>query len=389
MLGKDQLILVVDDIGPARQTILNILNVLGYKNTIQAADGRQAWEQLESHENVGLVISDWKMPQMSGIELLARVRSDLRWKNLPFFLVTSKSESEDVAQATDIGATGYMVKPLNLPILKNKLETLSGKTQGESLKETVVRAGMYRDKKDLEKAKTLLFSFLKENPDFESRICLEIGLILEEEGLWAEAERISERALKQSPEMSRALFLKARMQGMQGKWEQSIKTMQDALNINPRNAEFLIYQGTACLHLKNLVQAKSKFMTALNIYPKDMDLKQTVWNTYLKHGLVEQVQIDFGAVLFESLTPETLNNMAIILRKKNMLRDALLVYKQALKKDRDNPRILYNIASAYSKEGNKTIARKYLQKALEIKPDFNEALQLLENLDQEKETQDS
>ncbi len=389
MIDKDRQILVVDDIGPARQTVINILQVLGYKNSIEAGNGRHAWEQLQANENVGLVISDWKMPEMNGIDLLYMVRNDPRWRDIPFFLVTSKSETEDVAQATDMGATGYMVKPLNIHTLREKLESLSQETPSANLKKIIARAQEMSEQSKFDKAKALLVNFLNENPDFESRVLFEIGLILEQEGNWIDAEKIADKALKKNPDMSRALFLKARTQGMQNKWNQAIETMHKALEINSRNSDYLIFMGMAYLEIMNLVQARSRFMMALNTFPKDINLKQTIWNTYLKYGLVEQVQIDFGAVLFESLTADTLNNMAVVLRKKNMLREALAVYKQALKKDTENPRILFNMATAYFKKDNKFAASKHLKRALDIKPDFTEASELLESIaDQEGDQRD-
>src|SRR6056297_645473 len=124
MLDKDSCILVVDDIQPARETVLNILRVLGYKRIQEAVNGEEALQVLENNTGIKLVISDWKMPRMNGAELLRRMRSRPELEDIPFLFLTSKSETEDVAQACDLGVTEYMVKPLEVDVLLEKLKHL-------------------------------------------------------------------------------------------------------------------------------------------------------------------------------------------------------------------------------------------------------------------------
>ncbi|MFW5730062.1 MAG: response regulator [Desulfonatronovibrionaceae bacterium] len=380
MFTEKHAILVVDDVEPARHTVINILRVLGYQQTEEAATGQEAWEKLQAKPDVGLVISDWKMPGMSGVELLKKVREEDRLKDLPFFMVTSKSEKEDVAQAFDLGATGYMVKPLNIQVLKSKMESLFKETPARVLKKLLVQTQEKVQNGDFLKAKLLLLDFLKKNPDFKPRIFLELGLIMELEAKWDEAEKMADSALKMNPEMTRAWFLKARIRGVHADWEKAAQCIGKAIELNPRNADFLMFQGRVYLEMKNFPRARSSFITLLNAFPRDMELKQKIWNMYLDFGFVEQVQVDFGAILFESLSIDTLNNLAVALRKKDLLKESLLVYKQALKKEPNNSKVLYNAAMAQSKAGNPAVALKYLERAIDITPDFNEASELLATL---------
>lgn len=380
MFTEQDTILVVDDVEPARQTVINILRVLGYQQTEEAATGQEAWEKLQAGSKAVLIISDWKMPGMSGVELLKNVRADEKLKDLPFFLVTSKSEMEDVAQASDLGASGYMVKPLNIQVLKSKMQSLVKETPAAVLKKLLAQTQQEVEQGGFDKAKLLLLDFLKKNPDFKSRILLELGLIMELEAKWDEAEKMTDSALKMNPEMTRAWFLKARIRGAQSDWEKAAECIAKAIELSPRNSDFLMFQGRIFLEMKNFPKARSSFMTVVNSFPRDMELKQKIWNTYLDYGFVEQVQVDFGAILFESLTIDTLNNMAVALRRENRLQEAILVYKQALKKEPGNAKILYNAAMAQAKSGNPAAALKYLEKAIEIEPDFNEASELLASL---------
>ncbi|MFP4237099.1 MAG: response regulator [Desulfonatronovibrio sp.] len=385
MFSNEQSVLVVDDIGPSRQTVINVLRVLGYRKILEAGNGHEALEYLNSKKDVGLVISDWKMPVMNGIELLDKIRSRNEWSNLPFLLVTSKGEVEDVALASDMGATGFMVKPLNIKAFQGKLNSLTRNSPAAALKKVLDQNKKAIHNDNFGEAIRNLLLFLEDYPEFESRIHLEIGLLMEQEARWDDAEKMADKALKENPSLARACFLKARMQGMQDNWEKAVESIQKAIDISPKNVDYRLFKGEALLKLNKLVNARASYMTAVNTFPKDQKLKQIIWNTYLEHGLVDQVMNDFGAIMFGSLTADTLNKLGIALRKAGSFKDALRVYKQALIKDKDNPAILYNAAMAQARAGSPAVAVKYLKRAIEIEPDFNEADALLTRLTEKYE----
>lgn len=383
MVISENYILVVDDIDPARQTVINILNVLGHKKILEAGNGKEALEHLQSRKDIGLVVSDWKMPVMSGIDLLRWIRNSDEWINLPFFLLTSKNDAEDVALASDLGISGYMVKPLNIQSFKNKLESLTKRSPAADLKIVLEEADRLCEENKFQEALTLLHEFMKKKPGFESRICLEMGLVLEHELRWSEAEKMADRALKINPLMARTWYLKARMQAYQKNWQQALHSIQEAIDISPQNADYRIFQGQAYLAVKEYVQARASFSTAINLSPKNMQIKEVVCQVYLEHDLTSQLINYFEATLFPYLSGETLNNLAVALRKKGLLEDALSMYRQALKKDPNNPKILYNAAAAQDKAGNRSAAIKYLGRALELNPEFQEAANFLSRLTEE------
>ncbi|MFN2267805.1 MAG: response regulator, partial [Desulfonatronovibrio sp.] len=373
-------ILIVDDIGPARQTVINILKVLGYTNVIEAANGRDALDKIQSNQEIKLVISDWKMPVMSGIDLLTQVRNSDKRANLPFLLLTSKNDVEDVALASDLGVTGYMVKPLDIKTFKSKLDSLTASSPASDLTKIIEEKNRLCADSKFKEAGRLLLEFMQKNPEFESRICFEMGLILEQEHKWAEAQKMAERSLKKNPVMGKAWYLRARMQAYQENWDQALKSIQKAIELSGQNIDYRIFQGQAYLAGKQFVQARASFNTALNLAPKDSELKESICNIYLEHDHVNQFIKDFEAMLFPSLSGDTLNNLAVAVRKRGNLGDALELYRQALKKDKDNPKILYNAATAQDKAGNKAAALKYLTRALQIKPEFYEAESMMSRL---------
>lgn len=119
-VDKNMPILIVDDYKTMLRIIRNLLKQLGFDNVEEATDGAAALEKLRDSE-IKLVISDWNMEPMTGIELLREVRSDSALKKLPFIMVTAESKTENVVIAKEAGVNNYIVKPFNAATLKSKL----------------------------------------------------------------------------------------------------------------------------------------------------------------------------------------------------------------------------------------------------------------------------
>jgi len=118
-------ILIVDDYKTMLRIIRNLLKQLGFNNVDEATDGSMALQKLRDKE-YGLVISDWNMEPMTGIQLLREVRADSKLKALPFIMITAESKTENVIAAKEAGVNNYIVKPFNAATLKTKLASVIG-----------------------------------------------------------------------------------------------------------------------------------------------------------------------------------------------------------------------------------------------------------------------
>jgi two-component system chemotaxis response regulator CheY len=118
-------ILIVDDYKTMLRIIRNLLKQLGFNNVDEATDGSMALQKLRDRD-YGLVISDWNMEPMTGIQLLREVRADARLKAMPFIMITAESKTENVVAAKEAGVNNYIVKPFNAATLKTKLVTVLG-----------------------------------------------------------------------------------------------------------------------------------------------------------------------------------------------------------------------------------------------------------------------
>ncbi len=124
-VNKNMPILIVDDYKTMLRIIRNLLKQLGFNNVDEAIDGNSALQKLRD-KDCSLIISDWNMEPMSGLQLLKEVRADVKLKELPFIMITAESKSENVIAAKEAGVSNYIVKPFNAATLKGKLTTVLG-----------------------------------------------------------------------------------------------------------------------------------------------------------------------------------------------------------------------------------------------------------------------
>ena len=119
-------VLVVDDFAAMRRILKNVLGQIGLTNIIEADDGTTAIDVLKDNK-IDLIVSDWNMPKMSGLDLLKTVRSNEDTKDTPFLMVTAASQKDDVLEAVQAGVSNYIVKPFTADTVKEKLGKIFSK----------------------------------------------------------------------------------------------------------------------------------------------------------------------------------------------------------------------------------------------------------------------
>ena len=118
-------ILIVDDYRTMLRIIRNLLKQLSFTNVYEASDGSEALARLRE-KSYGLVISDWNMQPVTGLDLLREVRADAALQHLPFIMITAESKAENVVAAKEAGVNNYIVKPFNAETLKAKIASVLG-----------------------------------------------------------------------------------------------------------------------------------------------------------------------------------------------------------------------------------------------------------------------
>ena len=135
MINNSVPVLVVDDVASMRNILCLMLNRLGFETVVTADDARQALQKLEQGD-FGLVISDWQMDGMTGLELLNKTREIPELQNIPIILVSAQSSEQNSAAAKSAGAQGYLVKPFRLEILKSTIKEAFNLREAQELKKT-------------------------------------------------------------------------------------------------------------------------------------------------------------------------------------------------------------------------------------------------------------
>lgn len=123
MADKNMKFLVVDDFSTMRRIVRNLLKELGYTNVDEAEDGVVALQKLNG-SNFQFVVTDWNMPNMTGIELLKAIRADPGLKHLPVLMITAEAKKENIIEAAQSGASGYIVKPFTAVTLEEKMNKI-------------------------------------------------------------------------------------------------------------------------------------------------------------------------------------------------------------------------------------------------------------------------
>ena len=124
-------LLVVDDSSTMRRIIKNTLSRLGYNDILEAENGALAWEIMSVPDSgIKILITDWNMPEMNGLELVKKVRAEEKYKDVPIIMVTTEGGKAEVITALRAGVNNYIVKPFTPQVLKEKLEVVLGVNKG-------------------------------------------------------------------------------------------------------------------------------------------------------------------------------------------------------------------------------------------------------------------
>ncbi len=117
-------ILVVDDSSTMRRIIKNTLIKIGHTDILEAEDGAKAWKIMQETEGIDILITDWNMPEMNGLELVKHVRAESKYEDMPIIMVTTEGGKTEVITALKAGVNNYIVKPFTPAVLQEKLEAV-------------------------------------------------------------------------------------------------------------------------------------------------------------------------------------------------------------------------------------------------------------------------
>lgn len=377
-------VLIVDDVFNVRNMIRTMLKQLGFSDFVEANDGYAAVEKLATN-TVDVVLCDWNMPKMKGIDVLKFVRGHKELHHMPFVMITGEMTEEIVAEAAETEVDAYLVKPFTMEQLGSKiLQLLTSRKELTGIDAHLQRGRAYVTTKQFDKAKQEFEEALQLNPR-SPRTMLEIGRLYEEQGNDSQAKEYYHRAVEVSPQFLRGYEALAKLYQALGDTESHLKYLDKAVSISPRNLERRLMLGETLIKTGNKDEAKKVLARVLEEAAEQYaEIAQRVGQSLLAIEAYDVAEEAFSRALDSD--PQNLhlfNDLGIAFRKQGKFKEAVANYLRALKIAPKDENLLYNLARAHHEGGDKAMALKTVQKALKINPNFKEAKQLVKIIGQE------
>ena len=298
---KEMKFLIIDDMPNMIRTIRNMLRHLEYHRIAEAGDGLEAWKILKN-DTIDFVIADWNMPNMSGIDLLRKVRLDSNLKDIPFLMVTAEVAEETVAEAAETEVDGYIIKPFIARTLDEKIKKILEKRNSPSEVDTYLKLGnVYLNSGMVDNALKEYEKALKTHPD-NPRVHYALGNVYQENGEIDKAEKSYKRAVEISPQYLKAHEGLAQIYEKKGEKEKVIAAVKEAVKISPKNPERQSNLGKILLKEGKGEEAKEAFAMAIKIDPLNESRKTEIGNAFLESGMDQDAEEVFNRILIPSYT---------------------------------------------------------------------------------------
>jgi tetratricopeptide (TPR) repeat protein len=381
-------ILIVSPAGGLFDFAFEPLNDMGFKKVLQAESAKEAFNLMRG-QPISLVITSWKMPAMSGLQLLQSMRQDKTYSEIPLIMVNDAEDDELRLTAIREGAQGYLPPPWRIETFRamvNEIMSAFVDPDQERFFQHLDAARKRHYEKDYAGAAAEYAQAVKieENP---VALVAWGDLLLENQP--TEAEPLFSRALAVEADNIKALYglaMALQARGALTEAEQALTKALDHVTEQKRmqkHAPWLhFYHGEIRLELKKLRAAHESFQQATRADPENVELQVSIGDAYATRGFYQESEPYYEQAL--QLDPQLIhvyNKIAIAYRKQGKSQVALALYNKARQIAPDDENLLYNIARAHLELKQYDQARQSLAEALEINPRFKEAQVLVQRLD--------
>lgn len=372
--------LVVDDRYNMRHLVCSYLRSFGFENTEEATNGVKALERLQKG-GVDFIICDWMMPYLSGLDLLRKVRTDPTLQDIPFLMITGEVNEDAVAEAVEEVVDDYLIKPFTAERLRDKVATiLNGRMQPSLIDKALAGADELMEAGRPDAAASVLRKALEAYPG-SPRALHALGRAVEAGGDLESALSCYQQALDLSERFVKAHDAVARVMSKLGRHQAAERHLRQAARISPRKASRQVELGKVLLEQGRTEEGLAAMDRARRGGGGDAELSRQMGEALLSAGLNRQAAQAFeNALTIDPQMVHVYNRLGIAYRRQKLFDKAIEQYRKALEISPQDENLLFNFALANFEAGRKHGAKRALERALAIRPDFSEAKSLLARL---------
>ena len=375
---NEMTVLIVDDIITMCKSIRNMMRVIGYgKKFFYANNGKEALKILQK-EPIDLVLLDYNMPGMTGAEVISHIREDRNLRDLPVIMVTAEAYQDYVAEAAESVIDAYILKPLTIKVLKEKISIVVEKANNPPpMFYHLKKARDYEDEGDIDGAVMEAKLAMEANPN-SSRPIRDLGYYYFKKDNLKEAERWLLKAAEMNYMDVFAFHYLGELYLKLNDIEKAQYYFEKAMRISPRHLSRGINFGKTLVQMKMITRAIEVFDKALKLSESTLELREEIADFCIKEGASE-----YAAKLLESIIrekPDRTNlffKLGKALENSGDIKKAVTYLVRASGADKENIEIKIHLAKDYLTLEKPIFAEKVLKGTLKLNPNHKEAKELL------------
>jgi len=371
-------VLIVEDMENMFNSIRGILRLLKFgRKFMYARSGAEALQTMRTN-SIDLVLLDNKMPGMSGLEVLEAIRQDRYMRETPVIMITALAEKEFITKAAESEIDAYILKPITVGLLKEKIPQVIEKANNPSpMFEHLKNAALRDEQGDLAGAIGEALLAMEANPR-SSRPLREIGYYHFKCGDFGQAEDYLLRAARKNPIDVVAMTHLGELYLKQDKIDSALKFFTKAMDISPRHYERALSFGKTLILKQMAARAAPVFHRVFELAREPLAIKEDVAKFCLAAGAKEYAAKLLGQIVEQDTARhDLLFQLGLLFEEGGDIEGALIYFARAERLDAANMEIKLHLAKGYLAQGMVIRAERPLKAILKIKPDHREARTLL------------
>ena len=379
LLG-DKPILVIEPNANYRMTMKGFLQNFGIKGVKFTHSSKEAKNLLLTMDP-GIIICEWNQPDINGIQLCKELKSQPRYVNVPFLLLSVENLKKDIVLASEVGIDGYLLKPFSQQEFEASLQTtLRTIMEPNPMNNLLAKAEYCLNQKLYDKAQKLVETAIKVRPNSARALSI-LASIHKLNGLKDQAKSLLEDAIAINPSYMDAIKLLLEIYQEEEDMEKLREYAEIAHELSPENSKYILILARCNLEEGKVDLSEKMFKRAIKYAPKMAEAYKGLGKLYLIKEEYELAMKNLSKALdLDDDDISILNSLGMAYVKVHRYAEGVEKYQTALKIKPNDHRILFNLGYANEKLEDIEKAEFYYKQAILHKPDFDKAARRLENL---------